>query len=166
MSEYANAQELKQIDELHAALTGPTAAAAVDLCGIWKVAAPYWGTVVSIVSKVPVIGWIVGPLLTAFGAAMNACCPNTKHATAAAGIDVSADEVQHLSHAYLEVFGVSAGGSGAAAAASSKPCCNIWDKVKKYWPTIVSVVSKIPVIGSKIGPVLKALGDALNNFCK
>jgi hypothetical protein len=152
MADFVTQHERQQIDELHKTLT---AATTVDFCGIWKMIAPYWATVVSIVSKIPVIGHIIGSILAAVGAAMHACCPDV--AAAGAGVEVSAAEQKQLHAAFKDVFGYDI--------AAEKPCCNIWKKVKKYWPLIISIVHKIPGVGPKLAEILKRLGDALDKFC-
>jgi hypothetical protein len=161
MTEFAQQYEQQQINELHDKMFGPHAVAAagvVDLCSVWHMVAPYWSVIVKAAAAIPIVGGAIAAVLSAFAVAMNACCPAAQPAAAGAGaIQVSQHEQDQIHAAHAALFG--------ATAAGEKPCCNIWKKVKLYWPIIVTVVGKIPVIGTKIADILKKLGESLDKFC-
>jgi hypothetical protein len=154
MAQSVTADEQRSIDELHASLSIPSFdAGAVDLCSIWGTVEPYWGTIVSVATKIPIVGKTVAALLSAFGKALDACCPNMQGVDASAASD---PDHQQIEAAFGAVFGQAAG---------EKPCCNIWKKIKPYWGAIVAVVKRIPGVGTKLADILTKLGAALDQFC-
>jgi hypothetical protein len=141
-------EDREMIDKAHAAVM----AAPLDLCSIWRELSPYWSGITKLAALIPVVGWIIAGLMKALGIAMDVCCPKTS------GVSVTdtrdADE-RELEEAFESVFGVTAG---------AKPCCNIWNKVKKYWSRIVDFIRKH--LSEKVAEMLDRLGKALDQFCR
>lgn len=153
MTSFVLDAERKQIEELHAALTGPKAAAAVDICAIWNVAEPYWPAIVAAATRIPKYGKALGAILGALGKALDACCPEA--AKAAEAVETSGAEATAIEESYAAIFG----------AAGAKPCCDLWNKLKPKWNDIITWVRRIPVIGDRLADILQRIGEALDRFC-
>ena len=149
MAELYTQEEQQHLDAAHAAIMKSSA---VDLCSIWHTVEPHWSAIITMVKKIPIFGGKLAALLTAFGTALDACCPKQSKA-AEGGVTFSAEERAAVDEVHAAVFGTKA---------SQKPCCNIWDKVKGKWSIIVAIAKKV---SPKLGDILQKLGDALNKFC-
>jgi len=169
MAQQLTEQETQQLDELSRSLSTGTEAAAVDVCGIWRKIRPYWSIIVKAVGFIPRVGPAIAAILQTLGAGLDAYCKTAREATAEGGVDVTDEEEREINQAFSEVFGYSLTGAatkgGGAEAAGEPPFCAAWRRLKPYWPTILRVIGKIPIVGSKIAAVLTALGRALDELC-
>ena len=43
--------------------------------------------------------------------------------------------------------------------------CATWQRVKPYWPWIITVARKIPRVGTVVATALTFIGQALDSFC-
>ena len=83
MAELYTQEEQHQLDAAHAAIMKSSA---VDLCSIWHTVEPHWSAIITLVKKIPIFGGKLAALLTAFGTALDACCPKQSKASNSAFI--------------------------------------------------------------------------------
>ena len=168
--------EQKQIDTLHSQLSAPSVAD-VDVCSIWGMIKPFWGIISKAVALIPEVGIIISGILSTLAMGLDLYCRGSRTSAAStSGGGSQGDENEQIVAAGQSVLSSLSGGSASSASASSSQAsaasgggaaqfCDAWQRLKPYWNTIISIVKRIPLVGSKIADILNRLAAALNTIC-